>query len=199
MIPYREASQEVQKQTERPLKFAAAAASLALPGVGAGIASRVIPFLSQYIPEELAIKGLSKVDPRFGQFISKSLSEGKSFQEVKDFIKEKIQGSEESQENPKESRGIIEQYSPELKQFIMQEIQKGRSPIQAGAVAQAQGKFNDIISKMSKDHKIPFSSILETDFGVEGQEPANQQQKGGQGQQALMAILQKIQQSRGQQ
>src|SRR6185312_10659550 len=108
----------------------------------------------------------------------------------------------DKQEPPKESRNIIQQYSPELHQFIDQEVRKGHKPIEAGAIAQADKRFKDIISKLTKDHQTPWSNILESVYGggeqaLPPQNPQQPQQQSGQGQQALMAILQKIQQSRG--
>lgn len=205
MQPYQRADEETRRQGEVPLKLAKTAISTGASLAGGAVLGRVMPFLSQHIPSDLAIKGLSKIDPRFGNFINTALQNGKTFDEVKDFIKEK---AESSQEKKPDQKSIIEQYSPELNQFITEHMQKGRSPLEAGALAEMGGKFKDVIKKMVKDHKAPFSSILESVFGSAQQTQQNQQQntqsqspiqktQSGQGQQALMDILQKIQKSRG--
>ncbi len=200
MQPYQEASQETQRQSEIPIDIFKSVAKTAI-GYGGGIAlSKVAPFLSKYIPENIMVKGLSKLDPRFGKFIDKALSNGTSLEEVKSFISEKMEGQEDSQkqEPPKENRNIIQQYSPELYQFIDEQIKNGRDPLQAGAIAQNDKRFSSIINKLSKDHKTPWSNILQSVYG-QSQKPQqqNSQQQSGQGQAALMAILQKLQQSRG--
>jgi hypothetical protein len=184
-------------------KGAAAAASIGTAAVAGPLAARVMPFLNQYIPAALAVKGINKVSPKLGSFLKKGEEMGLNVQEGLDFLKEKLT---KGTETAKESRNLIQQYSPELHEFIDQEIKKGRTAIEAGAIAQHDKRFKDVITKLSKDHKTPWSSILESVYGSQGQaQPQSQQQQppqqpgqqGGQGQAALMAILQKIQQSRG--
>lgn len=204
MIPYQEAGEATKKQGEAPLKAIKTAGSLALGTAGGGLAlSKVMPFLSKYIPQDLATKALSKIDPRFGKFIKNALGSGFKYDEVKQFIEEKaIEGKD--QEPAKQNRNIIQQYSPELHEFIDQEIKSGRSPIEAGAIAQNDKRFINVIKKLSKEHKTSWSNILQSIYGGIGQsqspqqsQPSQPSQQPGQGQQALMSILQKIQQSRG--
>ena len=170
---------------------------------GGAITARIMPFLSELIPSDLAMKGLSRISPKLGDFLRKGQSMGLKIKEGLRYVKEEIQPKEKT----KDSRNIIEQYSPELHQFILDQIQQGRSHIEAGALAQLESKgskgFKSVIDKITKDHKAPWSAILQTVYG-QGQEAAQQaqkiqptQQQGGQGQQALMAILQKLQQARG--
>ena len=189
------------------------AASLGVAAGGlTGLSSKILPFLSEHIPADLAIKGISKLSPSVGSFLKKGMSKGLNFKDGLDFIKEQIQSSKK--EPAKESKNVVQQYSPELHEFMSAEIGKGRSPIEAGAIAQHDKRFSEAIGKMSKDHKTPWSSILQGIYGSEtqgkgqpqqpqqmeqqqSQQPQQPQQGGGQGQQALMAILQKLQQSRG--
>jgi hypothetical protein len=210
MNPYEETSVEMKRQSEGPKRFGKAALNVG-GALGAAsfipILSRAAPFLSQYIPENLAIKGLSKISPKFGKFVKEAINGGYDFQQVKDFIGDQINESGKAKQNG----NIIQQYSPELHQFMDQEIKKGRSPIEAAALAQNNSKFAKIVDKLSKDHKTPWSQIVEGIYGSGQQAGQAQQgatqtpqqgqqgkpQQGGQGQQALMAILQKIQQARG--
>ena len=200
MQPYQEAADVLQKQGEMPKRvlqktgsIASRAAGSALGGIALG---RVLPMLSQYIPEDLAIKGLSKIDPRFGKFIDKAKSAGKNFNEIKDFIKEQAGLSDESsQENPNQQRNVIEQYSPELYQFIKEKIQSGTHPLQAGALARVNNNFNKIIEKMTKDHKTNFSSIVETVFGT-AEQPKQEEKKSSQSggiDPQLLSIMQNMQ------
>lgn len=170
MQPYQEASEEMKRQGELPIKALQKAGGLGLTatsGIGAGlILNRVLPLLNSFVPRDIAIKGLTRIDPRFGTFIQKALNSGQSFDQVRDFIKSKTEGGEiENKPKVQDQRTIIEQYSPELFQFLKSEIEKGRAPLEAGALAQLQEPFKPIIKKISNDHKVPFSSILQSVFG----------------------------------
>lgn len=214
MQPYQEESQEINRQQSSTGNFIKKAGSAALGVTGIGLtskfASKVLPFLSEYIPESLAIKGLSKINPNIGKFIKGSMEQGHTFENVKDFLKEKIQDQEQEgtkkesgKENPKEKRNIIEQYDPELHTYLEQNLKKGMPLLEAGQQATKHGRFKKAIEKMTKDHKTPWSAILQTVYGQMGkpqqqeQQQPQQGQQGGQGQAALMSILQKIQQARG--
>lgn len=201
MQPYQKASAEIVRQTAAPFKALGTAATAI---GGSAILNKIAPFLSEYLPQDLAIKGLSKIDPRLGKFANKALSSGYEFSDVKNFLGEKIKEGQ-PKEPPKEERNIIEQYSPELHQFIDQEVKNGRELLQAGALAQNDKRFAKIIDKLSKDHKTPWSNILQSVYGA-GQQAQTQQtqqtqasqQQSGQGQQALASILEKINQRLGQ-
>lgn len=193
MQPYQEATEEISRQGELPLKIGKNLASAAATAGGAaylsgGAINRVLPFLSKYVPENLAIKGLSKVDPRYGSFIQKAMAAGKSFDEVKDFIGSKLEEAGQSLSPAKQEKNIIQQYSPDLFQYLQDLIQKGRSPLEAGALARTVlgQKYKNIISKIEKDHKADWSSIIQTVFGGSGSAPQQQaeptpQPGGGQG------------------
>ena len=181
---------------------AKAIASIATTAAAPAIGSRILPFLSEYIPVDLAMKGISKISPKVGDFLRKGMESGLDVKEGLNFLKDKLTPKESAEE----SRNIIEQYDPELHQFLDQEIKKGRTPIEAGALAQLNKKFTSSITKLTKDHKTPWSGILQSVYGGQQsqaqptqEQQTNQlnQQQPGQGQAALMAILQKLQQSRG--
>lgn len=218
MQPYQEASEEIKRQGEIPFKLGKKALSTAatvLPlAIGAGAtktiaglaANKVLPLLNKYVPQDLAMKGLNKLDPRFGSFINKALENGISFDEIKDFISEKVGESE--QEQPKENRNIIQQYSDNLHHYILDLIKGGDTPIKAAINAKKflDDKFKNIIKKIEEQHKTSFENIVESIYGREkalpsqSQEPMNQPMQGGQtaepqgqGRQDLMSILQKIQ------
>ena len=169
---------------------------------GAGMASRVAPFLNELIPTELALKGIRKISPKLGNFLDRGIEKGLDLKEGLQYIRDNLGSSKKAPDQ----RSIIEQYSPSLFGVLKNLIQTGRSPLEAGALVQLDKIFKKDIEDMEKDHKVPFSSIIEATFGsaqqpqsVQGGQPQaqGQQQAGGQGQQALMAILQKIQQQRG--
>lgn len=166
MNPYEKTANEMRRQSEGPKRFAQGIA-----GAGGALGSAAIvpllskaaPFLSEYIPENLAIKGLSKISPQLGKFVNDSLKNGFDFGEVKNFIGEQIT---DSQKSAKENRNIIELASPELHEHLKQEIAKGRTPIEAAAIAQHDKRFADTIKKLTKEHKTNWSSIIQSIFGT---------------------------------
>lgn len=197
---------EKSKKLDSTLKTGAKTAiGLTTAATGLGISSRILPFLSEYIPADLAMKGISKISPKLGQFLQKGQSMGLDIKEGFDFIKNNLEKSNQTQESsqkPPEQQNIISQYSPELLAFLEDHINKGRQPLEAGALAQLDPTFKKIISKMEADHKAPFSSILQTIFGSpqqvapqtaqsQMQQPQQQGQQGN-GDQALLAALDKI-------
>lgn len=213
MQPYQQASETIQRQNELPLDVLKTLGKLGATALGTAgayggashLIKQVTPFLSKYIPQDIATKALSKIDPRFGNFINKSLESGASFDEVRDFIKEKAEKNNEK-DTPQENRNIIQKYSDELDQFIKNVMKNGNlSAQEAGTFASSNAKFKRIIDKMVSDYKTPFSSIIENSYGSEQKQNPSQQttqetqqnQQPGQGQQALMELLQKIKQSHG--
>jgi hypothetical protein len=160
-------------------------------GAKIALASSVAPFLSSYIPTDLAVKGISKLSTKLGDFLKAGISAGLDPKEGLNYIKNQIDTEESSKANME--RNIIQQYSPELFEFINSEIQKGRSPLEAGALAQVNSKFKNIIKKMTDDHKTPFSSILQTVFGQGVQQgQSGQPQQGGGSDDQLISALQNI-------
>ncbi len=178
MQPYQKANEEIIKQGVKPLEYAKEAASFAAGAgslyAGTKMATKVLPFLNKYIPEEIATKALSKVDPRIGKFIEMAKSAGHQFDEIKSFIQNTVE--EPLKENAKQDQSIIKQYSPELHNFIDQAIQKGQSPIEAASEASRSKKFEKEIKKMVHDHKLDWTSIVESVFGKGGKEKQQMQQ-----------------------
>jgi hypothetical protein len=206
------ANQEQVKRDERFRgnvgKGVAAAASLGTAAVFGPMAARVMPFLNQYIPAALAMKGINKVSPKLGSFLQKGQEMGLDLSEGLNFIKEKL-GGDKSSESPKENKNIIEQYEPELHTYIKMKLGEGMNLMQAGKKALDHSRFKSAVEKLTKDHKTSWDAILKTVYGhsekaqpspqqqtQQTQQPQPEQAQPGQGQAALMAILQKLQQSR---
>jgi len=166
MQPYQEATQETRRQSELPLdltkKGLSIAAGAATAYFGSGAVSKVLPFLSKYVPQDIATKALNKINPGYGKFINKVLEAGGTFEEVQEFIGNKIQ------EGAKEEKNILQQYSPELFNFINNEVQKGRPIIETVAMANTLEKFKPVIKKLTEDHKTPFANIVQSIFGTGG-------------------------------
>ncbi len=164
-----------------------AAIGLGTAAIGGSLTGKIMPFLNQYIPAGLAMKGINKVSPKLGSFLKKGQEMGLNLEEGLSFLKDKLSNSKTDNFQTKENGNIIQQYSPELHQFLDQEIKNGRSPIEAGAIAQMNKKFSDVIKKLSKDHKTDWSSIIQSVFGngqtaqpsqQSAQQPPQQQGQG---------------------
>lgn len=169
MQPYQKASQALRKSGESPINIAKNA-GLTLAGgavgklglaAGASLLPRIKSLINEFVPDNIMEKGLEKIDPRFGKFINGAKKAGFDSNEIRNFVGEKTNKTETQNQ-----KNIIEMESPELHQFIDQEIKKGRDVIQAGALAQNNKKFTKIISKLTKDHKTPWSSILQSVYGM---------------------------------
>ena len=164
------------------------AATAAGAGV-AGLASKALPWLSEFIPSGLAMKGLNKISPKLGQFLQAGISAGLDPKEGMEFLKNGITESQTENEQPaKQSLGIIEQHSPELHKFIENEIKKGKSPLQAGVEAtRGNDKFTKAIRKITQAYRMPWSAIIESVFGAgqghstkeEAAQKYNQRKQGG--------------------
>lgn len=142
--------------------------SLATAGLFGSAASKVMPFLNKYIAPDLALKGINKVMPKLGEFLKNGMKQGLTLESGLNYIKDSFE-QEESNSPVKQNRNIIQQHSPELHQFIDQQIKSGRAPIEAGALAQNDKRFKSAIDKITKQHKTPWSSIIESVYGQRAQ------------------------------
>lgn len=189
---------------------------------GLGASMKIAPFLSEYLPLDLAMKGINKVAPQIGNFLKHGQKMGLTLESGLDYLKgqaSKRQNLQEEEQdlkskNPKEERNIVQQYSPELHNYLSQKIKSGEDPVRAGAAAFFENKnFEDIIEKIEKDHRTNWSELVQTIYGRSnplqgiqgikglGPQKENQMQKsesGGSGSDALMSILKKIEQLKGQ-
>lgn len=215
MRPDEKATQSIierQKQSDKNLKSGVkTAVNVGLTAAGLAGVSKIAPFLSEFIPEDLAFKGIKKVSPKLGSILDAGMASGLTVKSGLDFLKENISKKPKAENQASSNKNILDQYSPELKQFIEDKINAGRSPLQAAVVAEENDQFKDIVKKIKEDHKLNknfgFFDLIKSIYstGLAEDEPQSKAdlqppqdpQQGGQGQQALMAILQKIQQQRG--
>lgn len=218
MEPYEKASERLRKSGETAVNIGKNIGLTALGGgtaiIGTQAVSKLIPgimaFVNKYVPENLAIKGLEKLDPRFGKLIQGAMGDGYTFDDIKNFLGEKIEKSQEPQDN----RNVIEQHSPELNTFLSEKIKGGEDPIRAAALAlfEKGNPFERVIRKIEKEHKTNWSALVQSIYGGgqgQGQPPVQQLQQQalqsqpmqpqgqGQGAQSLKAILQRINQRLG--
>jgi len=158
---------------------------------GAAIASKVVPWLSQYISPDLAMKGISKVAPKLGEFLENGRKMGLDVGQGLDFIRERVPQEEQSKKAV-DSKNIISQYSPSLFEKIKEMVMNGMKPIEAAFRIRrdmSKSEFKKAIQKIENDHNTPFESIVDAIFGgdssqndpMQMQQPSQMQQMQPQG------------------
>lgn len=176
MIPYQETSEHLRKKDKETSDFVKkgvkTAANIGFSVATGTLLSRAIPLLNKYVPVDLAIKGLSKLDKRFGKFFKGMQDMGSSAEDSINFVREKLQTNKEES----------------LSKFKEHQKKKGMKE-------ELTDQFNQYYSPEAVENRL---SQSQTALQPEAQQTQGQpQQQAGQGQQALMSILQKIQKQRG--
>lgn len=165
--PYQEASQEFQRQSTAPTRNLKTAANIGVGlATGSTLLNRAVPFFSKFIPQGMALKGLSKINPMLGKFISASENQGFEPQEVLDFVEEKVKEGIGQQE-AKDERNPIQKHNDQLHEFILNNIKRGVSPVEAATKAKERGSpnFKKSIADIEKEYKTDFISLVEQIFG----------------------------------
>lgn len=202
MQPYQEAAQEMERQGSQPMRALVGLGSTALTGLGAGtglasgsaIFKKVAPFFNKYIDQGLAIKGLSKLDPRWGTFINKALSEGLSFDSIKDFVTEKAEEDQQKAAKPNSPNSEIDpaKQKPMNDSELTKDIRKmmSQGADQSEIYDYFTQNFADYVQKVEKKEGRKFYNILSDFFRSYGAQP--KEQSKGQGDEKLLAALDKI-------
>lgn len=146
--------------------IAKSAAGIAGVATAGGLASKIAPLLSEFIPMDLAIKGISKISPQIGQMLQTGIDSGLDPQEGLNFLKEKLIGQSEKQET-KDDRNPIQKHNDQLNEFIVNNINRGVSPVEAATKAKqmGSGNFKKSIEEIEKAYNTDFISLVEQIFG----------------------------------
>lgn len=131
MQPYQSAAEETSKQATSPYRMAKNIATTIAGGAGVAgggaLLKRVLPFLSSFIPQDMAIKGIKKIHPKMGEFIESSMNQGHQFDELSNFIKEKagVKGEDfaKGEKNPQEMerQSALKQFNQKKKPGLVEE------------------------------------------------------------------------------
>lgn len=150
------------------------AGGTALSFAGGAAAAKFLPYLSEFMPIDLAVKGISKYSPKLGKILKNAPKYGFDTEEVLGYLRENSMPSGEDQQ---QEISPIQKYSEKLFSFLKEQIGGGRSPLEAGALAQNMKEFMQPIQKMQKDLQRNWSDILTEEFGegVMNKEPSQQQ------------------------
>lgn len=196
MRPDEEASRaEIERDAKRRQMIQKAATGLST----AALSTRILPLLSEFVPTDFAFNAISRISPQIGSFLKRGKDSGLDLREGLNYLKDSFfsekpeeEVDQKGQPSTFDERNIIQKYSPELHQFILDKIKSGRSALEAGAMARLDKSNDKIIRKMEYDSKLPWSSILETTYGTNVTIPENQKKTMGEGQAKLAEILEKI-------
>lgn len=198
------ASEEEIKRSQERDQIVKKGAGLAVGAASGLAASRVLPFLNDFIPVDLAIKGISKVNPKIGSFLKKGQEQGLNLKDGLDFLKQQFSPSEEvKQSNPLQD---FETNYPDIASALSRTIQNGQSPDAAAAILKNSSSFSRDVKKLEKEVGKNFIDYVLELFGNQSQQPQQQvqqepqisQEMQGQPQQGggvdaqLMAALDKI-------
>lgn len=191
----RESAEREIEEAERPKKIAKNALSIGASAIGIGslgigkdMIKRLLPFLNQSLPEEIAVKGISKINGKFGKFIEEGIKKGLPASGAIDYLRR------EAADTPlgKELKAYREQLakdSPALQKFKKElggeeHFLRGRK----GEMEQLEAKR--VMQERSQADKLERQKI-------QGSKQGQIEQQQGSGQAALMQILQQINKALG--
>ncbi len=78
-----------------------AALSVATTFGGLAVASKILPFLNELLPVDLALKGISKVSPKIGNFLKRGMEQGLNVKDGLNFLREGINANQNKKEENK--------------------------------------------------------------------------------------------------
>jgi len=149
-------------------------------GISSKAFSKVMPFLNEYIPENLAIKGINKVFPALGRFLKAGERQGLTPKSGLDFIKNEVSKQQQkdsiyslaakgtTKNATTQGKNVIEKFSPKLHKFLEDRIKNGIAPEKAAVAAfsgKAKKQFSTIISEIERDQKDIWEDIVERIYG----------------------------------
>jgi hypothetical protein len=170
-----ERSQSTNKLLKKGANLAIGAGTAAL---GIGAASKILPFLNEYVPVDLAIKGISKFNPELGKKLRKGQSLGLNLKEGFNFIRDQLTPKEEEpQEHPlvKQAKDFETNY-PDIASAISNLLNQGQSPEAAAAILKKSTPFGSKIKKLEKELGKDFIDFVVELFGAQGQTMQQTQQ-----------------------
>ncbi len=158
------------------------ASSFGTAGIGAKAASKILPLINQYIPEDLALKGINKIMPNVGNFLKQGMKQGLSLKSGLDFLKQNLQPQQQDQpqEDPiiKQAKDFETSY-PDIIKALMAKINEGQPPEAAAAILKNSAPFSQKIKKIEKDTGKNFIDFI---LEMMGGNTSSQMQKPNQGQ-----------------
>ncbi len=193
-----------QRASEEEIRRSLGRDSLVKKGAGLAVgaasglgAARVLPFLNDFIPVDLAIKGISKVSPKIGDFLKKGQAQGLNMKEGIEFLREQFSPIEKTtQEQVQQSNPLqdFETTYPDIAAALAKTIQNGQSPDAAAAILKTSTPFGKEVKKIEKETGKNFVDYILELFGNRGQQQGQQMQQPQQQMQGQQQMQQSGQQ-----
>jgi hypothetical protein len=157
-----------------------------------GISSKIAPFLSEYIPKELALQGISKVAPKVAEILKKGVGQGLDLGEGLNYIKDLVNKKQEPSIVSEES---IRKIAPELHNFIKDYKSRGRSAEEVIAISglpNSKVNYKKQLMLLEKNFKIPSLDIIKKAYyGQESPQESDQNSES-----PLLDVLKKLRELR---
>lgn len=165
------------------------------------LAGKLLPFLNENLPIDIAMKGIKKFSPNLAKLLNKGATMGLDIGEGLEYIKDRISPKPEEKTSIFKDliKGIDIASLPESQQKQLGFLQMAAEELEKKGVGPNDEPFKKLAKKI-KDVLKGKTKVLEAE-AMEMQpeqsiQPQQAAQQVGPGQQALMAILQKIQAQR---
>lgn len=162
-----ERSKNKDEMLKRGANVAISAGSAALGVTGA---SRLLPFLSEHIPFDLAMKGINKVNPKVGQFLQNGQKKGLDIKEGLSFLREQFAPKEEIREERKSGNPLedFENNHTVLASLLAVRMRKGKDPIEAAKELLSMESTKNHIKNLEKQEGKNFIDYITEIFGSQG-------------------------------
>lgn len=138
---------------------------------GVGLGARIAPFLSELIPADIALKGISKISPKIGNFLQKGMQAGLNVKDGLNFIKDKLESKDQPKSQPQQPQNIIEEHAPEVHEILKDRIGQGLKPLAVAYQVAKEGKFKKQIADLQKKTGKSFGDLVSSVFGGEEKQP----------------------------
>lgn len=154
---------ERSRDWDKGIKGAATTAVAAGMGVAG---SRLLPLLGEFVPMELAMKGINKIAPKVGDFLQRGQKAGLDLRDGLDFLKNQIERSaerkEESKINPFQN---FENEFPRLSEALNRIVEQGQPAEAAAAILKNASWAKSDINKLEKNVGKNFVDFVKEMFG----------------------------------
>jgi len=183
----RESAEREIEEAERPerlakkaLSIGASAVGLGSLGIGKGMIKKLLPFLNTALPEDIAVKGISKVNGRFGKFIEAGIKKGLPVAGAIEYLRNEVENSPIAKKL-EDYRKQTSQDSPALAK-LRKEMGGEKRYLESEMGKLSRQREKQILQERSQAEKLEREKI----------QGAKQGQQQGAGQAALMQMLQQI-------
>ncbi len=197
--------QNIRQGISSGVKKAAAigtAATLGSTGILSEGIKKIAPFLNSFITSDLAVKGISKINPFLGNLLKKGQKMGLDIEEGLDFLKNKMNPESQEQEvnqqtqaaesNKPANENPIEAFAPELHNHLVQEVSKGKKPLEALHSAKGNQRLLSQVELVAKNLKNDLLDVLSRFYSPEVLGIADQSKTGLQGANALAQAFERV-------